>query len=91
MENKIISTQTLIEKIIQKYTVGIQKGEIVQSGDFVSIKPSYVMTHDNTAPVMQKFKTIGVRKFKNPRQVVFTIDHDIQNKSEANLSWPLYL
>ncbi len=43
------------------------------------------MTHDNTGAVIPKFRSIGASKIDNPRQIVFTIDHDIQNKSEKNL------
>lgn len=32
-----------------------------------------------------KFRSIGARKIRNPSQVVFALDHDVQNKSEANL------
>ena len=44
------------------------------------------MTHDNTGAVIPKFKSIGAVKLKNPRQVVHTLDHDIQNNDEKNLA-----
>jgi homoaconitate hydratase len=44
------------------------------------------MTHDNTAPVIKKFKAIGATQIRDPRQPVFILDHDIQNTSEANLT-----
>lgn len=78
--------QNLIEKIVQKYAVGLEEGEVVQSGDFVSIRPAHVMTHDNTGAVIPKFKSIGAKKFASPRQVVHTLDHNIQDKSEKNLT-----
>jgi homoaconitate hydratase len=78
-------TQNLIEKIVQKFAVGLEEGQIVQSGDYVSIKPAYVMTHDNTGAVIPKFKGLGATKFANPRQVVHTLDHNIQDTSEKNL------
>ena len=65
-------SQNLIEKIVQKFAVGLDEDQIVQSGDIVSIKPAYVMTHDNTGAVIPKFKSIGATKFANPRQVVHT-------------------
>ncbi|PKL87915.1 MAG: homoaconitase [Ignavibacteriae bacterium HGW-Ignavibacteriae-2] len=77
--------QNLIEKIAQKFAVGLEAGQVVQSGDILSIKPAYVMTHDNTGAVIPKFKSIGATKFANPRQVVHTLDHNIQDKSEKNL------
>lgn len=77
--------QNLVEKIVQKFAVGLDEDQVVQSGDIVSIKPAYVMTHDNTGAVIPKFKSIGATKFANPRQVVHTLDHNIQDKSEKNL------
>jgi homoaconitate hydratase len=78
-------SQTLVEKIAQKYAVGLDKSYEVHSGDYLMIQPAYVMTHDNTGAVIPKFKSIGAKKLFNPRQVVHTLDHDIQNKSEKNL------
>ena len=78
--------QNIIEKIAQKYAVGLDENHEVQSGDFISIRPAYIMTHDNTGAVIPKFKSIGATKLANPRQVVHTLDHNIQDKSEKNLT-----
>ncbi|MEG8947070.1 homoaconitase [Rosettibacter firmus] len=77
--------QTLIEKIVQKHAIGLNPNQTIHSGDYISIQPAYVMTHDNTGAVIPKFKSIGAKKLANPRQVVIALDHDIQNKSEKNL------
>ncbi|KAI0784501.1 hypothetical protein C8Q75DRAFT_883506 [Abortiporus biennis] len=78
--------QTVIEKVVQKYAVGLPEGKFVKAGDYVMIRPQHVMTHDNTGPVISKFKSIGATKIFNPKQPVFTIDHDVQNKTSKNLS-----
>ena len=78
--------QTLIEKISQKHAVALMPNQFVHAGDYISIRPAYVMTHDNTGAVIPKFKSIGATKLANPRQVVHTLDHDIQNKDEKNLA-----
>lgn len=78
-------SQTLVEKIAQKFAVGLSPNHEVHSGDYIMIQPAYVMTHDNTGAVIPKFKSIGAKKLFNPRQVVHTLDHDIQNKTEKNL------
>jgi len=78
--------QNLVEKIAQKHAVGLDEGHVVRAGDYLSIRPAYVMTHDNSGAVIPKFKGIGATKIANPRQVVFTLDHDIQNKTEENLA-----
>ncbi len=77
--------QALIEKIAQRHAHNIDKTHFVHSGDYITIKPSYVMTHDNTGAVIPKFLSIGADKLANPRQVVFTLDHNVQDKSEKNL------
>jgi homoaconitate hydratase len=76
--------QTIVEKIAQTHLAEGPKRSL-RAGDFVSIRPRHVMTHDNTSPVMKKFKTIGAKRIKDPRQPVFALDHDIQNQSVDNL------
>ena len=78
--------QNRVEKIAQKFAVDLEEGQKVKSGDIISIKPAHVMTHDNTGAVMIKFKSIGATKFADPRQPVFALDHNIQDKSEKNLA-----
>lgn len=78
-------SQTLIEKIAQRFAVGLPEGHEVHAGDYISIRPAYVMTHDNTGAVIPKFKSIGAVKLHNPHQVVNTLDHNVQDKSEKNL------
>lgn len=46
--------QTVIEKVVQKYAVGLPQGRAVKAGDYVMIRPEHVMTHDNTGPVISK-------------------------------------
>ncbi|KAG6861342.1 mitochondrial Homoaconitase [Termitomyces sp. Mi166 len=78
--------QTVIEKVVQKYAVGLPQGKSVKAGDYVMIRPEHVMTHDNTGPVISKFNSIGATKIHNPAQPVFTLDHDVQNKTPKNLA-----
>ena len=83
--NFTVAKQNIIEKIAQRYVVGLEKGREVHSGDYVFIQPSYVMSHDNTGAIMKKFDKIGATQIANPRQPVFTLDHNIQDKSHENL------
>ena len=76
--------QTIVEKIAQAHLAEGPKRPL-RTGDFVAIRPHRVMTHDNTSAVMKKFQTIGAKKIQNPRQLVFALDHDIQNKEDSNL------
>ena len=76
--------QTIVEKISQAHLAEGPKRPL-RTGDFVAIRPHRVMTHDNTSAVIKKFQTIGAKKLQNPRQLVFALDHDIQNRDESNL------
>jgi homoaconitate hydratase len=77
--------QTLTEKIVQRHAVGIAEGKVLQSGDYVTLQPHKCMTHDNSWPVALKFMSIGATRINDPKQIVMTLDHDVQNKTEKNL------
>ncbi len=77
--------QTIVEKIAQSHMAEGPNRDL-RAGDFLSIHPYHVMTHDNTSAVMKKFKAIGAQRVHNPTQPVFTADHDIQNTEESNLA-----
>src|ERR1700686_5566699 len=76
---------TLVEKIAARHADGLPTGAVVRAGDFVSIRPRHVMTHDNTGAVIPKFKQIGATAIADSAQPVFAIDHDIQNVTPKNL------
>ena len=78
-------SQTVVEKIAQAHmTQGPSRP--LRTGDVVSLRPRHILTHDNTAAVMSKFKTLGASAVLDPKQPVFVLDHDIQNRSEENLA-----
>ncbi|MBZ0170974.1 MAG: homoaconitase [Phycisphaerales bacterium] len=80
-------TQTAIEKIVERHAVGLGPGGRVRAGDYVTLRPKHLMTHDNTGAVIGKFLSIAGEhgKILNAEQPVFAIDHDIQNTSAENL------
>jgi homoaconitate hydratase len=77
--------QTIVEKIAQSHMAEGPRRPL-RAGDFLSIRPDHVMTHDNTSAVMKKFKGIGATRLHDSKQPVFTADHDIQNTEESNLA-----
>ncbi len=78
--------QNRVEKITERFAAGVPQGQRVHAGDFVSIRPAHVMTHDNTGAVIPKFRSIGASRIFDPRQPVFILDHDVQNESADNLA-----
>ncbi len=78
--------QNSIEKIAQHYAVRLASGVRVHSGDYIFVQPKHVMTHDNTGAVIPKFRAIGAHRVARPEQPVFTLDHNVQDRSEENLA-----
>lgn len=78
--------QTLTEKIAERHASGSARDGSVRSGDVLRVRPAHVMTHDNTGAVIPKFRALGATRVADPRQPVITLDHDVQNRSEANLA-----
>ncbi len=92
---------TATEKIVARHAVGLAAGHVPSAGEYVTIRPKHLMTHDNTGAVIPKFKAIiaGTKtaggtptppktaplRIFDPKQPVFGIDHDIQNKTPENL------
>src|SRR5437899_8075996 len=77
---------TLVEKIAARHADGLAPGAVVHGGDFISIRPRHVKTHDHNGAVNPKVKQIGATSIANPAQPVFAIDHDNQNTSPENLA-----
>lgn len=75
--------QTLAEKICEAH-LAEGPNRPLRAGDFVSLRPRHVMTHDNTSAVIKKFRAIGAARVHDPRQPVFALDHDIQNLADDN-------
>jgi len=89
--------QNLVEKIVRRHALGIAAQQRVHAGDFISIKPAHVMTHDNTWAVMAKFATLTdpsssstqsspPLSVADPRQAVLALDHNVQDRSDKNLA-----
>ena len=76
---------TLVEKLASRFVEGLAPGACARQGDFVTIRPRHVMTHDNTGAVIPKFRQLGATRINDPSQPVFAIDHDIQNTTPENL------
>jgi homoaconitate hydratase len=61
--------QTLVEKIAQKYAVGLAPGKKIKAGDYITLKPQHCMSHDNTWPIATKYASLGASKIHDNRQL----------------------
>lgn len=77
--------QTIVEKIARQHmTQGPERP--LRAGDMVSLRPTRILTHDNTSAVLGKFRALGGTRVFDASQPVFALDHEIQNTAEENLA-----
>jgi len=69
--------KTFAEKIL-----GMKTGKDVVPGEIVIVKPDRLMSHDNSAAISKKFRSIGVDKVAYPDRIVIILDHCVPAASE---------
>jgi len=69
--------QTLTEKVL-----GFKAGKSVQAGEVVTVSPDYILSHDNSAAIIQEFRKLGVAKVRAPRKIVIVLDHIVPASDE---------
>jgi 3-isopropylmalate/(R)-2-methylmalate dehydratase large subunit len=70
--------QTLIQKIIN-ITTGIKNPE---EGSIVFVEPHRILTHDNSAAIAGKFKSMGATKVWDPNKIFIALDHAVPPPDE---------
>jgi len=69
--------KTLTEKVL-----GRKAGKDVQAGEVITVSPDYVLSHDNSAAIIQEFRKLGVKKVKAPEKIVIVLDHIVPASDE---------
>jgi homoaconitate hydratase len=77
---------TLTAKIVQRYAVGLPKSKLVRRDDYINLKTKRAMSHVNSPAIITKVTSMGATQVKRPEQIVFTIGHNVQDTSAANLN-----
>jgi homoaconitate hydratase len=80
-----MSGQTLAEKIATRYRVR-GPSRALRAGDLVVLRPRHVMSHDNSAAIMDRFSRMGAASVRYSWQPVIAIDHDVQNTEPERLA-----
>ena len=62
---------TFVEKVLAR-KAGL---ESVVPGQIVTVRPDKLLTHDNTAAIVKKFRQIGVERVADPSINVIVLDH----------------
>jgi homoaconitate hydratase len=78
--------RTFVETVVEKHVCGAPGTRPPRAGDVVWLRPERLMTHDNTSAVHKRFRAMGAETVAHPERCVIVLDHDVQNKSPANLA-----
>ena len=77
---------TFVEAVVARHACGPPLPRPPRPGDVVWLRPAKLLTHDNTSAVLARFRSMGATRVADPSRCVVVLDHDIQNKSAANLA-----
>jgi len=65
--------KTLIQKIIEKNS----GKKDVKVGEIVFVKPSVVLSHDNSADISKTFEKMGPKRVFDPSKIFIALDHEV--------------
>lgn len=74
-----VAPQTKVEKALSRLA-----GSPARVGEIVTVQPDRVMSHDNTAFIIKKFRNTGRERVWDPERVVIVFDHCVPAKSPAH-------
>lgn len=70
--------QTLIEKIIARAS----GKKAVSQGEIVFVTPHRILSHDNSAAIIEIFEKIGAKKVWDPERIFIALDHAVPPPDE---------
>ncbi|NOR53010.1 MAG: homoaconitate hydratase family protein [Candidatus Aminicenantes bacterium] len=70
--------QTLIEKIIARAS----GKKAVSQGEIVFVSPHRILSHDNSAAIIEIFEKIGAKKVWDPERIFIALDHAVPPPDE---------
>jgi homoaconitate hydratase family protein len=69
--------RTFSEKVL-----GLKAGAEVRAGEVVTVSPDYILSHDNSAAIIQEFNKLGIGSVRCPKKLVIILDHVVPASSE---------
>ncbi len=69
--------KTLTEKVL-----GRKAGKDVRAGEVIIVEPDVVLSHDNSAAIIQEFRKLGVARIRYPERLVIVLDHIVPASDE---------
>jgi len=69
-------------KTLTEKTLGRKAGMDVRAGQVVTVSPDYVLSHDNSAAIIQEFRKLGVSRVRSPEKIIIVLDHIVPAADE---------
>jgi len=69
-------------KTFSEKVLSAKSGKDVRAGDIVTVSPDYILSHDNSAAIIKKFRKFGMDRVSCPEKIVIVLDHVTPASSE---------
>jgi homoaconitate hydratase family protein len=72
----------VLGKTLTEKTLGRRAGKDARAGDVVTVSPDWILSHDNTAAIIQEFRKLGLGRVRAPEKIVIVLDHIVPAADE---------
>lgn len=72
----------MMGKTFSEKVLSAKSGKDVRAGDIVTVSPDYILSHDNSAAIIKKFRKFGMDRVSCPEKIVIVLDHVTPASSE---------
>lgn len=69
-------------KTFSEKVLGNKAGKEVRRGEVVTVSPDYILSHDNSAAIINEFRKLGLSRVINPEKIVIVLDHVVPASAE---------
>ena len=69
--------RTFSEKVL-----GAKAGKGVKAGEIVTVRPDYILSHDNSAAIIREFRKLEMERVKSAGKIVIVLDHVVPASAE---------
>lgn len=71
-------------KTFSEKVLGTKANKEVEPGEIVTVNPDYILSHDNSAAIIQEFRKLSLEKVKSAEKIVIVLDHVVPASSEKH-------
>jgi len=72
----------MMGKTFSEKVLSLKSEKDAHAGDIVTVSPDYILSHDNSAAIIKKFRLFEKNRVRNPEKIVIVLDHVTPASSE---------